>query len=60
VPAAGRAAFRAAYRPIDAAQLLRARVLAAFLWSTIALYGRREGIPELEREAVEGLERTSA
>ncbi|MDX6548629.1 MAG: hypothetical protein QOG33_2179 [Gaiellales bacterium] len=60
VPSAGRAAFRAAYGPIDAAQLLRARVLAVFLWSTIALYGRREAMPELEHEAVEGLERAAA
>lgn len=59
VPSAGRAAFRAAYGPIDDAQLLRARVLAVFLWSTIALYARREGVPELEREAIDGLKRAA-
>jgi aminoglycoside phosphotransferase (APT) family kinase protein len=57
VPPAGRPAFRAAYGEIGDDQLLRARVLAVFLWSTIAIYGRREGIPALEREAMSGLER---
>jgi hypothetical protein len=31
--------------------------LAIFLWSTIAIYGRREGVPALELEAITGLER---
>ncbi len=57
VPPAGRPAFRAAYGEIGDDQLLRARVLAVFLWSTIAIYGLREGIPALEQEAMSGLER---
>jgi aminoglycoside phosphotransferase (APT) family kinase protein len=57
VPPAGRPAFRAEYGEIGDDQLLRARVLAIFLWSTIAIYGRREGIPALEQEAMSGLER---
>jgi aminoglycoside phosphotransferase (APT) family kinase protein len=57
VPPAGRPAFRDAYGQIGPDQLLRARVLAIFLWSTIAIYGRREGIPALELEAMSGLER---
>jgi aminoglycoside phosphotransferase (APT) family kinase protein len=54
-----RPAFVEAYGPIDEEQLLRARVLALFLWGTIALYGREEGLPVLEREAVAGLERAA-
>lgn len=57
VPPAGRPAFRDAYGEIGTDQLLRARVLAIFLWSTIAIYGRREGVPALELEAITGLER---
>jgi hypothetical protein len=40
-------------------QLLRARVLALFLCSGLAVYGRHEGLARLEREAVAGLERTT-
>jgi aminoglycoside phosphotransferase (APT) family kinase protein len=54
-----RPAFLATYGPLDQEQLLRARVLALFLWGTIALYGREEGLPVLEREAVAGLERAA-
>jgi len=57
LPPEGRVAFRAVYGEIDEHQLVRARVLAVFLWSTIAIYGRREGISALEREAIAGLER---
>ncbi len=57
VPPAGRPAFRDAYGEIGPDQLLRARVLAIFLWSTIAIYGRREGLPALELEAIAGLQR---
>jgi aminoglycoside phosphotransferase (APT) family kinase protein len=55
----GRPAFLEAYGPVDDEQLLRARVLAFFLWGTIALYGRTEDLPGLEREAVAGLERAA-
>jgi hypothetical protein len=39
--------------------LLRARVLAFFLCATLAVYGRRERLPAIEREAVAGLERAA-
>jgi aminoglycoside phosphotransferase (APT) family kinase protein len=55
-PSAARPAFRDLY-PASDEQLLRARVLALFLSGSLALYGRHE-VPALEREAVEGLERT--
>ena len=57
VPPAGRPAFLDAYGSIGRNQLLRARLLAIFLWSTIAIYAHREGIPGLKLEAMSGLER---
>jgi aminoglycoside phosphotransferase (APT) family kinase protein len=59
LPPAGRAEFREAYGTITDDQLLCARVLALFLCSTLAIYGHREGMPALEREALVGLDRTS-
>ena len=59
VPPAGRTAFRDAYGPLTDAQLERARVLAVFLSATLALYGHSEGLRELEREALDGLERAA-
>jgi hypothetical protein len=41
-------------------RLLRARVLSLFLCGTLALFGRHEGLPALEREAIAGLDRTCA
>jgi aminoglycoside phosphotransferase (APT) family kinase protein len=60
LPGEGRDAFAAAYGPISAESLLRARVLALFLCATVALYARDEGLSVLERDAVQGLARTMA
>lgn len=60
LPPAGREAFRDAYGPIRPDQLVRSRVLAFFLSATLAVYGRREGVGWLEREALRGLEFTAA
>jgi aminoglycoside phosphotransferase (APT) family kinase protein len=57
VPPAGRSAFVDAYGPLEDAQLLRARLLAIQLCAVLAHYGRVEGNPAVEREAVGGLER---
>lgn len=54
----GRAEFLQAYGRPTEEQLLRARVLSLFLCGTLAVYGRHEGLPALEREAIAGLERT--
>jgi aminoglycoside phosphotransferase (APT) family kinase protein len=57
---AARAAFHAEYGPVEAGALLRARVLAVFLWATLAEYGRDVGMDSLEREALAGLDRAVA
>jgi aminoglycoside phosphotransferase (APT) family kinase protein len=57
LPPEGRIAFLDDYGPVTEDQLLRARVLALFLCGTLAVYGRHEGFPALEREAVGGLMR---
>jgi aminoglycoside phosphotransferase (APT) family kinase protein len=58
LPPDGRAEFLQAYGRPTEEQLLRARVLSLFLCGTLAVYGRHEGLPALEREAIAGLERT--
>jgi aminoglycoside phosphotransferase (APT) family kinase protein len=55
---AGRDAFLAAYGPVAEHALLRARVLALFLCATLVTYARAVGMPDLEREALDGLTRT--
>jgi aminoglycoside phosphotransferase (APT) family kinase protein len=55
---AGRDAFVRAYGPVDEHGLLRARVLALFFGATLATYAHAEGMPALEREALDGLART--
>lgn len=60
VPAGARGDFLAAYGPVTEDQLLRARVLAVFLCAVLARYGNHEGMRDLEREALAGLERTAA
>ena len=57
VPPDGRAAVLDAYGPLNDTQLLRARVLAIQLCAALAHYGRLEGNPGVEQEAVAGLER---
>jgi aminoglycoside phosphotransferase (APT) family kinase protein len=60
LPAAARTDFLAAYGPIPEARLLRARVLAINLCSVLLLYGHHEGMADIEREALAGLERAAA
>ena len=55
---AARPAFLAAYGPVRDDQLVRARVLALFLCGSLAVYAPHEGVDELKREALAGLERT--
>jgi aminoglycoside phosphotransferase (APT) family kinase protein len=59
-PPAGRHAFLDAYGPVSGEELLRARVLALGLCAILALYGHHEGMRSVEREALDGLERTVA
>jgi aminoglycoside phosphotransferase (APT) family kinase protein len=56
----GRAAFQAVYGPVEPDELLRARVLAVFLWGTLADYAHDVGMPALQREALDGLDRAVA
>ena len=56
---AGREAFLDAYGVVSEEQLLRARVLAVFLCAVLAHYGAAEGLPVVEREALDGLRRAS-
>ena len=56
---AGREAFLDAYGPVGDERLLRARVLAVFLCAVLARYGAAEGLPDVEREAWDGLRRAS-
>jgi aminoglycoside phosphotransferase (APT) family kinase protein len=58
LPPEGRREFREVYGMIGDDQLLCARVLSLFLCGTLAVYGHHEGMPQLRREAVAGLERT--
>jgi aminoglycoside phosphotransferase (APT) family kinase protein len=57
-PPSGRAAFLESYGTVEEHELMRARVLALFLCATLASYAHTEGMPDLEREAVDGLHRT--
>ena len=56
LPPAGRAAFHAEYGPVEPGQLLRARVLAVFLWATLLQYAHDVGVAALRREALAGLD----
>ncbi len=58
LPPADRGAFLDAYGPISDEQLLRARVLALSLSASLAWYARENGMANVEREALAGLERT--
>ena len=58
LPDAGRAEFRRAYGAIGEEQLLRARILSLFLCGTLAVWGDQEGVENVKREALRGLERT--
>jgi aminoglycoside phosphotransferase (APT) family kinase protein len=56
---AAREAFCDEYGPIGADGLLRARVLAVFLWGVLAEYAHDVGMEALGREAVAGLDRAT-
>jgi aminoglycoside phosphotransferase (APT) family kinase protein len=58
LPPEGRRELRTAYGPITEDQILCARILSLFLCGTLALYGHQEGMPQLKREAIAGLDRT--
>jgi len=58
LPPEARRAFRDTYGAITEDQLLCARILSLFLCGTLALYGHHEGMPQLKREAIAGLDRT--
>jgi len=57
VPPEGRRAVLDAYRPLDEAQLFRARVVALSLCAALAGHARAEGLVQVEREALAGLTR---
>ena len=57
LPPDGRARFLEAYGPVSEAQLVRARVLAFSLSAALAWNAHSEGLADVEREAVAGLER---
>jgi aminoglycoside phosphotransferase (APT) family kinase protein len=54
-----REAFLTAYGKVPEDWALRAQVSAIFYSATLALYARRDGLRELAREAIAGLERAS-
>jgi len=59
VPPAGRADVLRTYGPVTDEQLLRARVLALSLSAALAVYGHEERLANVEREALDGLERAA-
>jgi aminoglycoside phosphotransferase (APT) family kinase protein len=60
LPPAGRLAFHDMYGQPTADQLLRGRVLAVFLWGTLADYARDVGMGPLLAEALAGLDLATA
>ncbi len=60
LPPPARPVFLDAYGAIDRAAEVRSRVLAVFLAATLVLYGRDQGMPEIEREALASLHRAVA
>jgi hypothetical protein len=59
LPAVARPAFLDAYGSLNDEQLLRARVLAFSLCAALALYAHAENLPNVKREALDGLTRAS-
>jgi aminoglycoside phosphotransferase (APT) family kinase protein len=57
LPLDARAAFLAEYGEVSVESELRARVMALSLSAALARYGRDEGFPAIEREALASLER---
>jgi len=60
LPPAARPAFFEEYGQVGEDGLLRARVLSLFLCAVLALHARAEGLVDVERESLDGLERTLA
>ena len=60
LPPEARSAFFAEYGEISEDSETRARVVAVSLGAILARYGRDEGLPEIEREALASLDRASA
>ena len=60
LPPSAHAAFFAEYGAVGEDSLIRARVLALYLSATLARYGQAQGLPQVEREAIESLDRTVA
>ena len=60
LPAEARAAFFAEYGEISEDSETRARVVALSLGAILARYGRDQGLPEIEREALASLDRATA
>ena len=58
LPPPARAAFFSEYGPVSEAGLLRARVLSLLLCAVLAVHARHEGLAQVERESLAGLERT--
>ena len=58
LPPSARSAFFAAYGAVPDDALLRARVLSLFLCAVLAIHARHEGLDDVERESLGGLERT--
>jgi aminoglycoside phosphotransferase (APT) family kinase protein len=58
LPPEGRAEFQAAYGEPTEADLLRGRILSLFLCGVLAMWGDHEGVLNVKREALAGLERT--
>jgi aminoglycoside phosphotransferase (APT) family kinase protein len=59
LPLAARRGFEHAYGAVHEATQVRARLLAVHLCAALAVYGRVEGIPGLERESLAGLARAA-
>jgi len=59
LPPDGREAFLAEYGGATDEQLCRARVIALSLCAVLAQYAHEEGLPLVEREALDGLERAT-
>jgi aminoglycoside phosphotransferase (APT) family kinase protein len=60
LPPEARPAFFAAYGEVPEASLARARVVALFLSAVLARYGRDQGLPAVEAEALASLDRATA
>jgi aminoglycoside phosphotransferase (APT) family kinase protein len=60
LPTTARGAFFAEYGDVAEESLVRARVVALNLSAVLARYGREQGLPHVEREAIASLDRAVA